>query len=201
MSATTSDAMLRTRFVCYLYSFSLPFFFFDADDGYTALQTNGRRMIFYLRHTREELLICIYVCVLPCSDDDATEMKRVLRRGGTLQWDVREEREREGGKKPKKKNINIYALLSHQSSDVFILFCSPLIGAHEAALRKREEKKRETKKWSCSSSISFILSLSLSHLLSAIVFFSSIYTRAWLSSPLLCTFYMCCFWWVTSLRV
>ncbi len=85
MSATTSDAMLRTRFVCYLYSFSLPFFFFDADDGYTALQTNGRRMIFYLRHTREELLICIYVCVLPCSDDDATEMKRVLRRGGTLQ--------------------------------------------------------------------------------------------------------------------
>jgi len=111
-----------------------------------------------------------------------------------------EKREREGGKKPKKKNINIYALLSHQSSDVFILFCSPLIGAHEAALRKRK-KKRETKKWSCSSSISFILSLSLSHLLSAIVFFSSIYTRAWLSSPLLCTFYMCCFWWVTSLRV
>lgn len=86
MSATTNDAMLRTRFVCYLYSFSLPFFFFDdADDGYTALQTNGRRMIFYLRHTREEPLICLYVCVLPCSDDDATEMKRVLRRGGTLQ--------------------------------------------------------------------------------------------------------------------
>jgi hypothetical protein len=129
MSATTSDAMLRTRFVCYLYSFSLPFFFFDDDDGYTALQKNGRRMIFYLRHTREELLICIYVCVLPCSDDDATEMKRVLRRGGTLQWDVREEGER-GRKKPKKKNINIYTLLSHQSSDVFILFCSPLIGAH-----------------------------------------------------------------------
>ena len=43
-------------------------------------------MIFYLRHTREEPLICLYVCVLPCSDDDAaTEMKRVLRRGGTLQ--------------------------------------------------------------------------------------------------------------------
>ncbi len=142
MSATTSDAMLRTRFVCYLYSFSLPFFFFDDDDGYTALQTNGRRMIFYLRHTREELLICIYVCVLPCSDDDATEMKRVLRRGSTLQWDVREEGEGER-KKPTKKNINIYTLLSHQSSNGFILFCSPLIGAHEAALREKEKKNEK----------------------------------------------------------
>jgi len=27
----------------------------------------------------------MYVCILPCSGDDATEMKRVLRRGGTLQ--------------------------------------------------------------------------------------------------------------------
>jgi hypothetical protein len=77
-----------------IFFLSLPFFFFDDDDddGYTALQTNGRRMIFYLRHTHthththEKLLICVYVCVLPsCSDDDATEMKRVLRRGGTLQ--------------------------------------------------------------------------------------------------------------------
>ncbi len=51
-----------------------------------------------------------------------------------------EESEREK-KKPTKKNINTYTLLSHQSSDVFILFCSPLIGAHGEVLKEEEEKK------------------------------------------------------------
>jgi len=171
MSATTSDAMLRTRFVCYLYSFSLPFFFFDDDDGYTALQKNGRRMIFYLRHTREELLICIYVCVLPCSDDDATEMKRVLRRGGTLQWDVRGEREREGKKTYEEKYKHIHITLA----PIIGRFHSVLLTSHRCAWsstkKMREKKSEKMKKRLCSSSIFIFFSLSLSHLLSAIVFF------------------------------
>jgi hypothetical protein len=34
---------------------------------------------------RVRVRVRVYVCILPCSDDDATEMKRVLRRSGTLQ--------------------------------------------------------------------------------------------------------------------
>lgn len=97
MSATTSDAMLRTHFVCYLYSFSL----YRSSSSTMMMMGIPRckRMAggwysTFGTHTREAADMCIYVCVLPCSDDDATEMKRVLRRGGTLQWDVREEREK-----------------------------------------------------------------------------------------------------------
>lgn len=168
MSATTtSDAMLRTRFVCYLYSFSLPFFFFDDDDGYTALQTNGRRMIFYLRHTREEPLICLYICVLPCSDDDATEMKRVLRRGGTLQWDVREETRKKGrereGKIYEEKHKHIYITLA----PIIERFHSVLLTSHRCAwISTKEKRERERKTRNVEMVMFFfdILFLSLSRL-------------------------------------
>lgn len=175
MSATTtSDAMLRTRFVCYLYSFSLPFFFFDDDDdGYTALQTNSRRMIFYLRHTREEPLICLYVCVLPCSDDDATEMKRVLRRGGTLQWDVREEtrKKQREGKIYEEKHKHIYITLA----PIIERFHSVLLTSHRCAwisMKEKREKNEKCRNGHVLLRYSFLsLSPSLLHLLSAIVGF------------------------------
>ena len=170
MSAETSDAMLRTRFVCYLYSFS-PY-------RSSSTKTTTSMMMMMMGIPRCKRMAggwystfgthersCWYGCILPCSDDDddATEMKRVLRGGGT--FTMRRERKRERARrreeKAQKKNINISTLLSHQSPDVFILFCSPLIGARTAARKKKREKREKTKP-SYFASISFAVSLSLS---------------------------------------
>jgi hypothetical protein len=161
MSATTSDAMLRTRFVCYLYSFSL-----YRSSSSTMMMMMGiprcKRMAggwysTFGTHERSCWYVYMYVS---CPVLMMMLLKWNVCCVGVVHYnETWEKRER---KKPKKKNINIYTLLSHQSSDVFILFCSPLIGAHKAALRKR--KKRGKKKWSCSFSISFFRSLSLFHI-------------------------------------
>jgi hypothetical protein len=90
------------RFVCYLYR--------DDDDGYTVLQTNNRRIIFYLQYTRERnccyvLYIYMYMPYLSCSDA-ATEIKRVLCRNGILQWEGRERRRKTG-------NILLAPIIEH----------------------------------------------------------------------------------------
>jgi hypothetical protein len=202
MSATTSDAMLRTRFVCYLYILSL---YRSSSSTMMMDIPRCKRMAggwYSTFGTHERSCWYVYMYVY-CPVLMMMLLKWNVCCVGVVHYnETWEESERERGKKPTKKNINIYTLLSHQSSDVFILFCSPLIGAHGAALRKREKKTRKRRNSHILPRYPFLsLSHSLSHLLSAIVFFSSIRTRAWLSSPLLCTFDLCCFWWVTSLRV
>jgi hypothetical protein len=126
--------MVWMRFICYLYTVLLLLRTMMMDIPYCK-----RITIFYLRYTWGKRSI-----YTSCSDNAAaTEIKR----GET--WE-------------KEKNAKyIYTLLlSHQSSNIFILFCSPLIGAHEEIDRYLS------------------LSLSLSH--------TSLinYTRAWLSLPL-----------------
>ena len=86
----------------------------------------------------------------------------------------RERRRRERAREEKiyeEKHKHIHTLLSHQSSDVFILFCSPLIGAH-GAVRRREEKNEKCRNdYVLPRYPSLSLSTSPSHLLSAIVVF------------------------------
>ena len=101
-----------------------------------------------------------------------------------------EKSEREGEKKkPTKKNINIHTLLSHQSSDVFILFCSPLIGAHEAALTKKKKKERKNRNGHILPRYPF--SLSLSHLLSAMAVFFLLYAHVPDYRHLFCAYSIC----------
>ena len=129
--------------------------------GYTALQTNNRRMIFYLRHTREKLLICIYVCV-SCPVLMMMLLKWNVCYVGVVHynetWEKSEiEREREE-KTLEEKHKHIHITLA----PITERFHSVLLTSHRCAWSSNTKKKKRHAKRRNSHVLPRYLSFSLS---------------------------------------
>jgi len=83
------------------------FCYLYTDDGYTVL----RMILLPSIYTREATVLLILFC---CYWNETC-------------GDIRMRRERTRRRRRRRRKMRIF---SHQSSDIFILFCSPLIGAH-----------------------------------------------------------------------